>query len=281
MKMPFGLHFRWCLLLLACVLPASRALAWSYHSFDYGYSLAVPEDWMQIGEDELTVRAPSLPVLRTNKGKFDCAFQPKRNGQVLEYPYFLIEVIPYTNMGYPHQVDESEVQVVVKANTGLDPADITKSESRETLGGGEIEALDDVLNFDKDNHRFTWSSTSNFPGVGLIRTRQWGFFGKDALVQFTLYEKGRGSDRMRDLARSVATSFKHELGREYQPSFTFDEAYKIVVQHASAPTMGMIVTTACVGTSILFAMIALFTSRRPAPAYEDYGDVSSYARRRS
>jgi hypothetical protein len=134
-----------------------------------------------------------------------------------------------------------------------------------------LETLDGVLNFDHDGRRFLWSSTNTLEGVGLVRTRQWGFFGKDNLVQMTLYERGRGSDRLRDMARSMATSFKYELGKEYQPAFTFDQAYKWVGQSLSASTMTVVVTVACVGTAVLFAIVALLSSRRKLPTYDEYG----------
>jgi hypothetical protein len=257
--------------MLALLASARTASAWTYHSFKYNYSIAIPDDWEQISEEILTVKAPSLPAIRSGKGSFDCALQPKKTGRPFEYPYILIEVIPYSGIGYQQQVNDGEIQTIVKANTGLDPTNPANAEGQVMEGGGELEALDGVLTFDRDGRRFVWSSSSSLDNLGLIRTRQWGFFGRDALVQITLYERGRGSDRLRDMARSMAASFKYEIGREYQPAFTFDEVYKMGRQFFAAPTMGTIVTAGCVGTALLFAVVALVSARRKLPDYDEYG----------
>lgn len=259
------------LLLSVVLLWGSFAQAWSYHSFSKGYSISVPDDWVQVPDEILTVRAPMLPALRNAKSNFDCAFQPQRNQGWFEYPYILVEVIPYSDMGIPQQVDDRQIASIVKTNTGLDPAvPAPASDPQVALGGGESEPLDAVLTFDRDGRRFIWSSTNTIDNVGLVRTRQWGIFGKDSLIQITLYEQGRGSDRLRDTARNIAASFKYEAGREYQPTFGTQDVANWISQLFSAPTMGMVVTIGCVGVAMTFAIVALITARRKLPRYEDY-----------
>lgn len=262
-RSPFRLWWLGAALCTICLL-SNSALAWSYHSFSYGYTVSLPEDWEQVPDEVLAVRGPGLPAIRSRNGRFDVAFQPKRKSKWMDYPYILVEVVPYSSMGYQQQVDQREILEIVKANTGLDPLNPYPTEGQTAMGGGEAES-DTVLDFEQTNHRFMWSSTSHLDRLGTIRTRQWGFFGKDCLVNITLYEQGRGSERLRDMARTVAGSFKYEIGREYQPAFTAGEFARMLKQLVSTPSTGVIVTGGCVGVAVIFALVSLFTSRSRPP----------------
>ncbi|GEM_PF-5432801 len=264
------LRFAGGVLIVCALLAWARpAFAYSYHSFAYGYSVSVPDDWAQVPDDILAVRSPDLPIVRTQRSTIDVAFQPKRNAKPFEYPFIIVEVVPYSGIGYAQQVSDDEIRSIVKMNTGLDPANPYSPDSQIMEGGAELESLDGVLNMEHENRRYMWSSTSNLSEVGLIRSRQWGFFGRDAIVQVTLYEHGRGSDRLRDMARAVAGSFKFGIGREYQPAFTLGDALQMLKDLFAAPTLGMAVTLVCVGVSVIFALIAIFTARTRGPEYAD------------
>jgi len=257
--------------LVVCALLslAPAALAYSYHSITYGYSVSVPDDWTQVPDDILAERAPDLPIVRSRHGTLDVAFQPKRTAKPLDYPYIVVEVVPYSGIGYAQQVTDEEIRTIVKLDTGLDPANPYSPDTQVMEGGAELESLDGVLNLERESRRFIWSSTANMSDVGLVRSRQWGFFGRDAVVKVTLYERGRGSDRLRDMARAVAGSFKFGIGCEYQPAFTLSDGLQMLKDLFAAPTLGMAVTLVCVGVSIIFALIAIFTSRTRLPAYGD------------
>jgi hypothetical protein len=264
------IRFAGGMVLFCALLVSSRQVfAYSYHSFTYGYAVSVPDDWVQIPDDILAVRSPDLPIVRTLRGTIDVAFQPKRNAKSLDYPYIIIEVVPYSGIGYAQQVTEDEIRSIVKLSTGLDPANPYSPENQIMEGGAELESLDGVINLEHDTHRYMWSSTSNVSDVGLVRSRQWGFFGRDAVVKVTLYERGRGSDRLRDMTRAVVGSFKFGIGREYQPSFTISDGLQMIKDLFAAPTLGMAVTLVCVGVSVIFALIAIFTSRSRLPSYGD------------
>ena len=256
-------------MLCALLALAQSGFAWSYNSVLNGYSLSVPEDWNQVADDILLVRGPDLPVLRTQHGTIDVAFQPKRNGSGIEYPYILVEVVPYSGLGYPQQVTDEELRTVVKLGTGLDPENPYNPDTQMMEGGAEIESLDGTVHLEHETRRYMWSWTSNLSEVGLVRQRQWGFFGCDAVIKVTLYERGRGSDRLRDMATAIAGSFKFGIGHEYQPAFTLSDGLQMLKDLFAAPTLGMAVTLVCVGTSVIFALIAIFTSRAKLPAYGD------------
>lgn len=262
--------------LLAC---ARQGLAWSYHSVTYGYSVSVPDDWQQVSDDETRFRIPDLPVLLSQNASVDVIFQPKRNTRGIDYPYIVVEVIPYSSLGYPQQVTDEEIRTVVRASTGLDPANPYNPDPQMMEGGAENESLEGSLDMEFKDRRYTYSWTSNIRQVGLVRQRQWGFFGRDAMVKLTLYERGRGSDRLRDMATAVAGSFKFGIGREYQPAFTLSDAVQMLKDLFAAPTLGMAVTLLCVGVSVVFALIAIFTSRTRVPGYGELradGDLASF-----
>lgn len=249
---------------------ARTASAWSYHSVLYDYSLSVPDDWTQVPDDVRLSYGPDLPVPHASQGKVDVIFQPKRNSAGIDYPCIVVEVAPYSGLGYPQQVTDEEMRTVVKATTGLDPANPYSPDTQVMEGGGEVESLDGVLHMEHEARRYMWSWTSKISEVGLVRQRQWGFFGRDAVIKVTLYERGRGSDRLRDMATAVAGSFKFGIGREYQPAFTLGDALQMLKDLFAAPTLGMAVTLLCVGTSVLFALVAIFSSRNKVPAYGDF-----------
>ena len=257
-----------CGMLLCC---AQTALAWSYHSFAFGYSISLPDDWAQVAEEVMAADFSMLPTATGSRGQRDVAFHPKR-GTGLDYPFILVEVQKYAQMGFPQQLNDSEIQQVVKNSTGIDPSSPFSNDAQVMQGGAEPEPLDAVLDFDAPGRCFTWSAADTAAKVGMVRTRQWGFFGKDVLVRVTLFERGKGSDRLRDMARAVAGSLKFEVGREYQPVFTPYDAVNMAGQMISAPNMGVMVTGACVLVALCFAAIALSTNRRPQSSYQPYSD---------
>lgn len=251
---------------LLCLAPFAHA--WSYHNIENGYTIALPEDWAPVPSEVLARKMADMPALKGSNSAVDVVFQPKDKS--LDYPYIVVEVQRYSELGFAQQVSDHDMTQIVKNATGLDPAHPFTPDTQVVEGGGEMEALDGVLDFDANNHRFTYSATNTQPDIGLVRTRQWGFFGKDQIVQVTLLERGKGSDRLRDMARAVAGSFRYEIGREYQPAFTLGDAMQLAKQLVAAPNLAMVVTFACAATGVIFAIIALVSNRRRAPAYQEY-----------
>ena len=255
--------------LLSTLLPASRLDAWSYHSYANGFTVSLPEDWVQVPDEVIAVKTSTLPILRSGQGTFEVSFQPKRNQRWMEYPYILVEVIPYNNMGFQRQVDDVQIAQIVKNNTGLDPANppITPTEVME--GGAEHEE-DTLFCLDNQTHRFTWTSASRVKDVGDVRARQWGIFGRDALVQITLYENGKGSDRLHDMTTAVIDSFKFEAGREYRPAVTFADLFGTMRGYVGKSSIGLVATISCVAIAVLFAIFSLFNSRTTVPQDQQF-----------
>ena len=256
-----------CFLVLVVLASTGRLEARTYHSFNHAYSLSLPEDWDRIPDEILTVKAPTLPLIRTGRGMFEIAFQPLRNQKWMEYPYIVVEAVPYHNLGFEQQVDDRQIVQIVKANTGMDPAKLAAPDMQIMDGGAEYDVPERSITLSQQARRFTWSNATDVEGVGPVRTQQWGFFGRNCLIQVTLYERGKGSDRLRDMACAVADSFKFELGREYKPPLTIDDLFG-TARGAVGTSTGVIVTAGCVGTAVVFAIVAMF-SARPKPAEDE------------
>lgn len=273
MSLPLSRHNRITFLLLGVLLtlllPAARLNAWSYHSYSNGFTVSLPDDWVQVPDEILTVKTATLPILRSGQGTFETAFQPQRNQRWLEYPYILVEVIPYNNMGFQRQVDDAQIAQIVKNNTGLDPAHPPIPVTEVMEGGAERED-DTLFCLDSQSHRFTWTSANHLKDIGDVRTRQWGIFGRDALVQITLYESGKGSDRLRDMTTAVIDSFKFEAGREYRPAVTLADIFGTMRGYVGKSSIGLIATISCVGIAVLFAIFSLFNSRTSLPQEQPF-----------
>lgn len=262
-------QLRYCLLVIGwCIafLAASPANAWTYHSFSYGYALSFPDDWQQIPDEVLAVQSPALPALRTS-GVFDVAFQSKRAERWFEYPFIVVEVVPYASLGRQQELTSRDMLEMVKTNTGLDPATSMFSDSESMEGGGELDTPDGTVRFDPERHRFLWSSVSKVDHIGLVQTRQWGYFGKEAVINVTLYELGHGSTRLHDMARSVAGTFKFEIGKDYQTGVTTKDVVKVFKDSMFHLSPGVIATGGCILIAIVCA-IAAMRSRHGDPITE-------------
>jgi hypothetical protein len=249
---------RYCLLIAWCIafLAACQAQAWTYHSFTNGYALNFPDDWQQIPDEILAMQSPSLPALRT-AGAFDVAFQPKHAGRWFEYPFIVVEVVPYSAIGKTTQLASRDMLEIVKTNTGVDPATSISAETESMEGGGELDAPDGTVHFDPSRHRFLWSSASKVDRVGLIQARQWGFFGKEAFVNVTLYELGNGSPRLHDMARCIAATFKFEVGKSYQAGITAADIASVVKDSMFQLSPGVIAAGLCIVVAVICALAAM------------------------
>jgi hypothetical protein len=256
---------RGCLLIAWSIvfLAACQAQAWTYHSFTNGYALNFPDDWQQIPDEVLAMQSPSLPALRTS-GVFDVAFQPKHAGRWFEYPFIVVEVVPYSATGRTSQVASRDMLEIVKTNTGVDPATSILSDAESMEGGGELDTPAGTVHFDPERHRFLWSSTSKVDRVGVIQARQWGFFGKESFVNVTLYELGDGSPRLHDMARSVATTFKFEIGKNYQAGLTAADVATVVKDSVFQLSPGVIAAGLCIIVAVICALAAV-RSRHGTP----------------
>ena len=257
------------LIFISIAALAPTAMAWSYQSFGHGYSLSLPDDWAQVPQEVLAANLADLSTKQTPRGEFDVLFQRKGESDAIRYPYILVEMIPYERWGYDQQVTDQTIQQIVQNNTGMDPANPFVPEGKVMEGGAESESLEGVLGFDASNRKFSWDTTVNDSAAGLLRMRQWGFFGRQGLVLVTLHEQGTGSDRLRGMASAVAGSFKFDVGHDYQPSFTLSDAMGMGRQLFAAPNLGLAATFVCIGTALLFAMICFITGRR-TPSYQQY-----------
>jgi len=90
---------------------------------------------------------------------YDAGFQLDSADQWFEYPYVLVQPLPYGKFGLHRQINEDEFQKYVRMLTGLDVSKIVdesvSTDARQLLGN--IDAGQPQL--DATNRRFLWTIT--------------------------------------------------------------------------------------------------------------------------
>jgi hypothetical protein len=178
--------------------------------------VTVPEAWAQIADDD--VQATAAAVQNPDKKNvvvFDSAFQPAAHPAPFQYPYVIVQVIPYSSMGLRRQINEDEFPEVIKAMTGanankqMDKA--LSAEARSLLSDAELDRP--VL--EKDKRRFRQTSELTVAGVGKVRGTVTAHFGREALVQVCFYTRAANWDRDVATGREIADSFRFDPAKAY------------------------------------------------------------------
>jgi uncharacterized membrane-anchored protein len=217
------------LLVLADLSWSRPAPAAPFHSAAYGYTLEVPADWVQIPQDAVqqmlqAVQGPGVAASII----YDAGFQLKANPQWLEYPYVLVQVVPYRKFGVNRQINEDEFPSVVKSMTGQD---LDKAMSQQLSAEAQdlikdVKAGKPVL--ESGRKRFLWEVDSTVQGVGRVRGMTAGYFGKESLVQVNYYTRAGDWDQHAAARQSILDSFQ----------FDADKAYSVAAESAAGRRRG-------------------------------------------
>jgi hypothetical protein len=208
---------RACILLLAFAILAPCALAAPFHGATYGYNLDIPETWMAIPQATVATfsRALSKPGAKTTVIT-DAAFQPSANKAPFTYPYVVVQVLPYSNVGVNRQIREDEFPGIVKAITGLDlkktiDSQLSPKASSVLKSGGFGEPK-----LDAARHRFTAPLTMSVAGIGAVKGQVTGYFGHDALIQVAVYslDQDPGAGEL----QQIADSFSFDSSTDFVPT---------------------------------------------------------------
>jgi hypothetical protein len=195
---------------------ARSAGAAPFHGDAYGYQVVLPEDWVQIPDDD--VKATAAAVQNPNKNNvvvFDAAFQPVAHQVPFQYPYVIVQVIPYSSMGLRRQINEDEFPEVIKAMTGanvnekMDTA--LSTEARSLVSDAEL----GTPRLEKEKRRFRQTSELTVAGAGKVRGTLTGHFGRQALVQVCFYAKASEWDRYAATGREIGDSFRFDPATDY------------------------------------------------------------------
>lgn len=187
-----------------------------FHSDSYGYRIELPHDWVEIPQD--VVQAALALVQKPNSTVsiiYDAGFQLDSGGQWFEYPYVLVQPLPYSEYGLYRQINEDEFPKFVRMITGMDVGKLVGEELSSlgrqivaNLGAGQPQ-------LDVADRRFLWTMNMDVQGVGPIRALTVGYFGRDSIVQVVFYSLRDDWDRYADVRATIVDSFRFDLAKAY------------------------------------------------------------------
>jgi hypothetical protein len=214
----------------------------SYHSPASGYRMAIPQGWIQIPDSvvhEMTNRA--LSAQGKSRVSYETAFQRATAGRWFEYPYVLIQVLPYSSFGIDRQIPKSQFGNLARVISGLDACDLTeKTLSREAQRLTSESAFGKAY-LEAENNRFRYDLTMHVANVGKIRGATTGYFGKYAIVQINYYDRESNwvpSEPERDL---ISGSLRFDVNRAYDETYAGERSLH---SRLAQPVLKGIVVTA-------------------------------------
>jgi hypothetical protein len=202
---------------------AGPATSTRYTSLRWGFSVEVPAGWKQVPTDVLN---DATAAMQKPGGKLvmDAAFQPAGSGRWLSYPYAMVEVIPYSQMGLHGELPESQFGDLVKSLTGTDVYKKVDEMVSTTMRGKLSDMGVHDATLDAPNRRFRYSISMTVAGAGRIEGESTAYFGRDALVQVAYYaQAGEGAPRVEGAAvaaagRALRESLVFDPGHSYNPA---------------------------------------------------------------
>ena len=206
--------------MLGLVLGLEAALAETYHSDTWGYSLELPPDWVQIPDSVLQLWTEML-LSDSAAGRiaYDVAFQPESARDWFAYPYVLVRVVTYASLGLADQLHEDDFPRCVR---GITETDYAKA-AEETLSEQTLSALRELAaseaHLDRERRRYWYSTFFTIEGVGEVKELCVGYFGREAIVQVAFYARRDEWERCAAHRLSILDSFR------FDPDKACSEAY--------------------------------------------------------
>jgi len=205
----------WHALLTVLLFTAtSPSLAREHHSTAHGYTVALPESWIEVPSIVLDqIMESMMNEDARSKILVDAAFQPEANQEWLTYPYFMVQVIPYAQFGSSRQPPESEFDDMVRALTGSKVLEEGRKVMRDEWADLFNDATAGTPVLDRENRRIAWSISMTNPQFGDVRGKTVFHIGRESMISTLCY----------DLEEQAADS--EQACRAYLESFRFDPAY--------------------------------------------------------
>jgi hypothetical protein len=180
--------------------------------------------------------------------EYEAGFQKEDADAWLQYPYIIVQVIPYVSLGMDRQIYRSEAKELLSTLIGRDPTQLRDGLS--PLSQTAVESVTPLHGvFEADNMRSRIFLDMSVKGTGDIKGELMGYFGKDAFIQIGFYDR----------ASSWASSAKD---CEYMlSSFAFDPCAEYDRDRAS-PTLseklGKITLFGSFALLVLLSGVAIF-----------------------
>ena len=187
-----------------------------FHSTSYGYRINLPHGWVEIPYDILQERLAAIQKHKTGTTIiYDAGFQLDSTDQWLEFPYVLVQPIPYTKFGLHRQINEDEFPEFVRILTGSDVNKLVDknitSDARQLFG--EITTEHSIL--DSTNRRFFRTLNTDVQGIGPVRGLIVGYFGRDSIVQIAFYSRSAEWEHYVGAGQTIADSFRFDPNKAY------------------------------------------------------------------
>ena len=191
----------------------------TYHNEQAGYALDLPDDWIEIPRE--VMEEVMAQVMQQGAGpriQYSAGFQPAANETWMEYPYVLVQVLPYAQFGPPRQIREDEFPKLIKALTGLDLAGEMDKRMTDEARSMVSDIQTGVPRLDRPNRRFFLTMDMNVATVGVIKGQCVGYFGRKALVQVMFYVHDDEMDAYADVSAGILESLKFDAAHAYDGS---------------------------------------------------------------
>ncbi len=195
------------------------AMGETIHSSENDYAIDLPDGWVRIPDTAAkdmmgaTLREDTpVPVV------YEFGFQHAGADDWFVYPYVLVQILPYESFGVRRQLYEDELYDFTNAVTGADVGDAMDDYLSDEVKGGLSTPLTGEALLNRDQRCFQWSIHMTVAGIGPVRGRVVGFFGRRALVQILHYaidEDATSDDE-------IVARFKS--GFSFDPSAAYDDA---------------------------------------------------------
>jgi hypothetical protein len=208
-----------CLLIAAAIsaVAPSAVEARTVSRPQHGYSIEVPDDWVEVPDAEL--RAIVIATQKTpgkNGMVWDIAFQPATPDRPwLAYPYMVVQILPYRGFGLQRQLAENEFRGFIAAMANLDMEKVAKDALTPEASKAINSVKQGVPRLDTAARRYFLPFATTMQDIGPVRGQAYGFFGHDAMVQIGAFSETGEWATFGPLGQRIADSFKFDATHQY------------------------------------------------------------------
>jgi hypothetical protein len=186
----------------------------TYHGRSFGYNLTIPDGWEQIN-DQTVQQTWSRLMRRPSQAIADAGFQ-KTAPEPFTYPYAMVQVVPYPNGKQPN---EKQIAQVISVMTGADMNKLMKEHgSAEAQKLMTSSAAAGPVTYDPATYSYQQTIANNILGIGPIRGKAHGHFGKSALVVVVAYDKSETYAQNEPQMQALGNSFHFDQASAYDTS---------------------------------------------------------------
>lgn len=187
-----------------------------YHSKSFIYRIELPQDWIEIPQNVLHETVDALMNQKSSTSIiYDAGFQLDSTDHWFEYPYVMVQILPYAKFGSHRQINEDEFPEFVRRLTGINVGKLldktVSSDVRQLFAN--IDTGKPQL--DVANRRYFWAINMDVQDIGPIRSIIVGYFGRNSIVQVTFSTRRAEWNRYADARETIFNSFSFYPNKAY------------------------------------------------------------------